>query len=507
MTFTTANLLQISNITKRYSSVIANNDVSLNLLEGQIHALLGENGAGKSTLVKIIYGLVKPDAGNMMLNNKVYAPENPQKARMSGVGMVFQHFSLFDALTVSQNVLLGMDKSISHSSLMDQIIEVSTNYGLPLNPNRTVGDLSAGERQRIEIVRCLLQKPKLLIMDEPTSVLTPNEINQLFNTLRKLSAHGTSILYISHKLEEVRNLCDSATILRNGSIVKSFVPSKTTSSKIAELMVGQKVKPTVKIKSGLKASILQVRNLSIKSKNTFGTNLKNINFELHQGEILGIGGVAGSGQDELLSALTGETSLEKNTLRYKNQDIGWMNPQQRREIGLLTAPEERLGHAAAPEMNLIENCLITAKQSQGLVKSGWVNLSKAAEFAEAIIKKFDVRTDSAKNSAKTLSGGNLQKFLIGRELNKKPEVLVVNQPTWGVDAAAAQFIRQALLDLTSEGNAVIVISQDLDELLEISDRFTALVNGFLSKPQLTHALSVSEIGLMLSTENRVGVEA
>ena len=507
MTLTTANLLQISNVTKRYSTVIANNDVSLNIFKGQIHALLGENGAGKSTLVKIIYGLVKPDAGDMILNNKVYAPENPKNARMSGVGVVFQHFSLFDALTVSQNVLLGMDKSISQNSLMDQIVEVSTSYGLPLNPNRTVGDLSAGERQRIEIVRCLLQKPKLLIMDEPTSVLTPNEINQLFNTLRKLSSQGTSILYISHKLEEVRALCDTATILRNGSIVKSFFPSKTTSAEIAELMVGQKVKPTIKIKSGLKETVLQVRNLSIKSKNTFGTNLKNINFELHQGEILGIGGVAGSGQDELLSALTGETNLEKNTLLYKNIDIGWMSPKQRREIGLLTAPEERLGHAAAPEMNLIENSLITAKNGHGLVKNGWINLSKAVKYAEDIINKFDVRTDSAKNSAKNLSGGNLQKFLIGRELNQNPEVLIVNQPTWGVDASAAQFIRQALLDLISKGNAVIIISQDLDELLEISDRFTALVNGSISKPQLTHTLSVSEIGLMLSTENRTGLEA
>jgi simple sugar transport system ATP-binding protein len=314
-------------------------------------------------------------------------------------------------------------------------------------------------------------------------------------------------LYISHKLEEVRALCDTATILRNGSIVKSFIPSKTTSAEIAELMVGQKVKPTIKIKSGLKATILKIKNLSIKSKNTFGTNLKNINFELHQGEILGIGGVAGSGQDELLSALTGETNLDKNTLFYKNKDIGWMSPKQRREIGLLTAPEERLGHAAAPEMNLIENCLITAKKGQGLFNSGWIDLSKAAKYAEDIINKFDVRTDSAKNSAKNLSGGNLQKFLIGRELNQNPEVLVVNQPTWGVDASAAQFIRQSLLDLISKGNAVIVISQDLDELLEISDRFTALVNGSISKPQLTHTLSVSEIGLMLSTENRTGLEA
>lgn len=505
MKLTKAKVLQVLNISKTYSTVVANDNVSLNLLEGQIHALLGENGAGKSTLVKIIYGLVKPDSGKMFLNNTTYAPENPKKARMHGVGMVFQHFSLFDALTVSQNILLGMDKSISQSSLINQIVEISTNYGLPLNPNMTVGDLSAGERQRIEIVRCLLQKPKLLIMDEPTSVLTPHEIEQLFNTLRKLSSQGTSILYISHKLEEVRALCGKATILRNGSIVKSFIPSNLSSAEIAELMVGQKIKPTIKTKSVSKEKVLEVRNLSIQSKNTFGTNLKNISFKLHHGEILGIGGVAGSGQDELLSALTGETKIKKNTLLFKERDIGKLNPQERREMGLLTAPEERLGHAAAPEMNLVENCLITAKRVEGLVKNGLINFTKATEFANSIIEKFDVRTDNATNSAKNLSGGNLQKFLIGRELSHNPEVLVVNQPTWGVDASAAQFIRQALLDLTSQGNAVIVISQDLDELLEISDKFTALVNGSISKPQLTHNMSISEIGLMLSTENQVGL--
>ena len=233
MEFTNPNVLQVSNLSKAYNNVLANDNISLDLNRGQIHALLGENGAGKSTLVKIIYGLVKPDNGNMVLNEREYAPENPQKARMSGIGMVFQHFSLFDSLTVAQNILLGLDKSYSFDSLVDQIVQISKNYGLALNPKMIVGDLSAGERQRIEIVRCLLQNPKLLIMDEPTSVLTPTEIEQLFITLNQLSSRGTSILYISHKLEEVRNLCTRGTILRNGKVIKNFIPSRTTSAEMA----------------------------------------------------------------------------------------------------------------------------------------------------------------------------------------------------------------------------------------------------------------------------------
>ena len=279
------------------------------------------------------------------------------------------------------------------------------------------------------------------------------------------------------------------------------MPSKTTSAEMAELMVGEKVKATVKKKSLSENKILQIKNLNLQSKTSFGTSLKNIRFEVSQGEILGIGGVAGSGQDELLLALTGETKVQTNTVFYKNKDIGHLNPQERRELGLLTAPEERLGHAAAPEMSLVENCLITAKKNKNLVERGWVKLDKATKFANDIIKRFDVRTDNSSSLAKTLSGGNLQKFLIGRELSQEPDVIIVNQPTWGVDASAAQFIRQALLDLVSRGTAAIIISQDLDELIEISDRFTALVNGAISKPKITNKLTVAEIGLMLSTQH------
>ncbi len=493
------NILVVSNITKAYPNILANNNICMELQQGTIHALLGENGAGKSTLVKIIYGLVKPDQGNLKFNGKNYKPDSPQTARKSGVGMVFQHFSLFEALTVSENVALGLDENFSLELISKKIINVSTEYGLPIDPQKTVGNLSAGERQRIEIVRCLLQNPKLLIMDEPTSVLTPYEIEQLFKTLKKLAVSGTSILYISHKLEEVRRLCDKATILRNGKVVKECIPKKLTASKIAELMVGEKIKPSFKSKFQHHNTVLKIKNLSLKSSDIFGINLSDINLNLHEGEILGIAGVAGSGQDELMAVFTGESILKKGHLFYLNKDIGKLTPTGRRKIGLMTAPEERLGHAAAPEMNLIENILITCEHNRKLSKNGIINFKETANFAETVITEFNVKTPNAKKMAKALSGGNLQKFLIGRELNQKPKVLIINQPTWGVDAAAAQFIRQAILDLAKRGSAVIVISQDLDELIDISDRFTALVNGRLSLPQQTENLTVTQIGLMLST--------
>jgi simple sugar transport system ATP-binding protein len=493
------NILVLSDIKKTYPGIVANDNVSMTLKTGTIHALLGENGAGKSTLVKIIYGLVKPDHGSLVLNQNPYKPDTPQIARKSGIGMVFQHFSLFEALNVAENVALGLDKNISVQAISKEIVTVSKEYGLPIDPKKTVGNLSAGERQRIEIVRCLLQKPKLLIMDEPTSVLTPNEIEELFKTLKKLASSGTSILYISHKLEEVRKLCDKATILRNGKVVKECNPKNLTASRIAELMVGEKIKPSLKTKNKSKNKVLEIKNLSLQSEDVFGTNLKNINLTLYEGEILAIAGVAGSGQTELMAILTGERLIEKNYLFYFNKDIGKLRPSNRRKIGLLTAPEERLGHAAAPEMSLIENVLITSEHNKNLLDRGLINFKKTKDFADKIISKFNVKTPHSKKLAKALSGGNLQKFLIGREINQNPKVLVINQPTWGVDASAAQFIRQSLLDLTKQGSAIIVISQDLDELIDISDRFTAVVNGSLSEPKRTETLTVSQIGLMLSS--------
>ena len=490
-------LLRLTGLTKAYPGVVANEDVSFDIQKGQIHALLGENGAGKSTLVKAIYGLVKPDSGEMTLNDAAFAPAEPRAARAAGVTMVFQHFSLFDALNVAENIALGMDSPPKMADLAARIREVSDGYGLPLDPARIVGDLSAGERQRVEIIRCLLQDPKLLIMDEPTSVLTPQEVEILFATLRKLRDEGTSILYISHKLEEIRTLCEQATILRLGKVVGACDPRQTSTGEMAEMMVGSALKAPARASTKPGDVRLSLTGLTARAPTAFGTPLREITLDVMSGEVLGIGGVAGNGQDELLLALSGEMLVDPQMIRLAGVAIGGLGPNARRKLGLLTAPEERLGHAAAPAMSLTENALLSGAVRQGLANNGMLDWRKSRQFAQSVIERFDVRTPGPANAAQSLSGGNLQKFVIGREIMQGPDVLIVNQPTWGVDAAAAAAIRQALLDLADQGAAVVVVSQDLDELMEISDRFAALNIGELSEPRPAAGLTVEEIGLML----------
>ncbi len=490
-------LLSIRGLTKAYPGVVANDDVSFDIAPGEIHALLGENGAGKSTLVKMIFGLVKPDKGEMLLHGAPYAPARPSDARQAGVAMVFQHFSLFDALNVAENVALGMESPPPMRDLARRIRAVSQTYGLPLDPWRIVGTLSAGERQRVEIIRCLLQNPRLLIMDEPTSVLTPQEVSILFETLAKLRAEGTSILYISHKLEEIRTLCDGATILRLGRNVGTCTPRDVSARQMAEMMVGSSF-AMPEPRAGAKGEVLlRCDGLSMPAPGPFGTPLRDVSFEVRAGEVLGIGGVAGNGQDELLMALSGERLSPAGALWFKGRDIGRDGPTARRAAGVLTGPEERLGHAAAPDMTLTENAVLTAARRKGLVRGGFIDWDAAQSFADHVIARYDVRTPGAGVAARSLSGGNLQKYVVGREIEQDPDVFVVNQPTWGVDAAAAAAIRQALLDLAARGAAIICISQDLDELMQISDRFAALNEGRLSAAHVAAGLSIERIGLMM----------
>ncbi|MEM7240975.1 MAG: ABC transporter ATP-binding protein [Pseudomonadota bacterium] len=490
-------LLELDALTKAYPGVVANDAVSFAIEKGEIHALLGENGAGKSTLVKMIYGLVKPDTGTMHFEGAPFAPSEPSMARRAGVAMVFQHFSLFEALTVAENIALGMEAPPPPSELSSQIKEISERYGLTLDPDRLIGDLSVGERQRVEIVRCLLQDPKLLIMDEPTSVLTPQEVDILFKTLRQLSEEGTAILYISHKLEEIRTLCQNATILRHGTVVATCDPKKETAKSLAEMMVGKKLKSPKKSKTSHGNILCRVETLALARADAFGTDLKDITFSIHAGEVLGIAGVAGNGQDELMLALSGERRIDAGRITLNSLDLSHLSPSQRRMKGLHAAPEERLGHAAVPDMSLTDNTLITGFERQSLGKRGLIDFSKAKKFAERVIETFDVRTLGPNNAAKSLSGGNLQKFVIGREICQKPKLLIVNQPTWGVDAAAAADIRQAILELAREGAAILVLSQDLDELFEICDKVAVLHEGHLSDARDAGKITMEEIGLLM----------
>ncbi len=491
-------LIAVNGITKSFSSTLANANIKLSVNSGEIHALLGENGAGKSTLVKIIYGLISPDSGEMTLSNEKFHPKNPKDARANGIGMVFQHFSLFNALNVFENIAIGLDDSIKENDLRSQIVDLSKNYGLPLNPDDIVGNLSAGQQQRIEIVRCLLQNPKLLIMDEPTSVLNPIEVNQLFFTLKKLASEGTSILYISHKLGEVKELCGRATILRSGKVVETCNTNDFSAPELAELMVGNSLKSPVRVERKFGQVILKLENVYRESEDQFGTSLKNINLEVKSGEILGIGGVSGNGQEELMTTLSGELAPRKGTVLFKGSKINFMNAEERRCIGIFSAPEERLGHAACPHMKLSENVLITCSKTANLTNYGMIQKNLSERLTKEIISEFDVKTTSSESVASSLSGGNLQKFVIGRELLQKPKLLIINQPTWGVDAAAASFIRQSIINLAENGSAVVIISQDLDELIEISDKFTALVGGRISDPKPTDTLQIKDIGQMMS---------
>jgi simple sugar transport system ATP-binding protein len=492
-------LLKLIDITKRYPGCVANDNVSLEIESGEIHALLGENGAGKSTLVKIIYGVVRPDEGEIFWQGAQVTIGSPRVAQRLGIGMVFQHFSLFEALTVEENIALGLADAAAREGLREKIIRVSAQYGLALDPGRVVHDLSVGERQRIEIVRCLLTEPKLLIMDEPTSVLTPQEATQLFHTLRRLAAEGCAILYISHKLEEVRALCGAATIMRLGRVVGQCRPAEKTVKQLAEMMINAELKAPARgvAGPGNGPPRLTLAALNLPSQTPFGTDLKDISVSVAGGEILGIAGVAGNGQSELMEALCGEVLAPRDAIAIDGAAAGRLRPQARRTLGAGFVPEERNGHGAVPGMSLSENALLAAYRRPGLVRRGMVNAARVGEFARDIIARFDVRTTGPHAAARALSGGNLQKFLIGREVLQSPGVLVINQPTWGVDAGAAAFIHAALIGLARAGAAVVVISQDLDEIFVLADRIAVIAGGRLSPPVAAGAATVESIGLLM----------
>ncbi|MGF1476224.1 MAG: ABC transporter ATP-binding protein [Geminicoccaceae bacterium] len=491
--------LALKNITKRFPGVTANDAISFEVAPGEIHALLGENGAGKSTLVNIIYGVLQADEGDIFWEGKPVRIDDPQASRSLGIGMVFQHFSLFDAMTVLENIALGIETRQDLKSLAERVVDVSRAYGLPLDPTREVHSLSVGERQRIEIVRCLLQKPKLLIMEEPTSVLTPQEVTRLFETLRQLRGEGCSVLYISHKLEEIKQLCQRATILRDGKVVGECDPAVETAKSMAQQMISAEVRTLDRrSRSQAGSARLSVDGLDLPASGAFDTNLQAISFEVRSGEIFGIAGVAGNGQRELFQALSGERRLDDpRAIRLDGKPVGGLGPGGRRKLGLGAVPEERNGHAAIGQMSLVENALLSARQRKGLATGGWLHLSAAERFTDDIIRRFDVRTRAATATARSLSGGNLQKFVIGREVLQEPGVLVVSQPTWGVDAGAAAAIHQSLIDLAASGAAVLIISQDLDELLTLSDRLAVINLGRLSNAFDTERVSLEEIGLLM----------
>jgi ABC-type uncharacterized transport system ATPase subunit len=495
-----APLVAMRGIVKRFGTLVANDRVDLVLRPGEIHALLGENGAGKSTLVKVLFGLLQPDAGEIVWQGRPVEFGNPQDAAAFGIGMVFQHFSLFDNLTVAENIAVALPDSGGPRKLAERIVAVGRSYGLELDPDRPVWSLSAGERQRIEIVRALLREPKLLILDEPTSVLTPQEAEGLFATLKRLAGSGCALLYISHKLDEVKRLCSGATVMRGGKVVATCDPRQETVSRLASLMVGADVKairPAAAHPVG--AVRIELNNLALPSPDLHGVDLRDVVMAVQGGEIFGIAGVAGNGQSELFAALSGELEAPRpDDVLIDGAPVGREAIGLRRLRNAAFVPEERLGHAAAPRLSLSENVVLSRHATGGIVRRGTIRMSEARRIAADVIRVFDVRKGGDDPAAGTLSGGNLQKFVVGREILREPGVLVVDQPTWGVDAGAASTIRQALVDLASRGSAVVVISQDLDELFAIADRIAVLHEGRLSAARSARNTTREEIGILMA---------
>ncbi len=491
--------LAVKGIRKAYPAVVANDNINMTVMPGEIHAVLGENGAGKSTLMKLIYGVAHPDEGEIRWEGVPVTIKNPAQAREMGIGMVFQHFSLFETLTVTQNVALALPGKFDLVALARRIEEVSERYGLPVDPRRLVHALSVGERQRVEIVRCLLSDPRLLILDEPTSVLTPQAVRKLFDTLRQLVSEGRSILYISHKLDEIQELCHTATVLRGGKVIGACKPAQETPHSMARMMIGEDLPVCHHGEPSVGGEVrLKIEGLSRVSDDPFGVDLKDIHLEVRSGEIVGIAGVSGNGQQELLLAISGEETVSnKNQVKVCGTPAGRMHAGRRRCLGMCFVPEDRLGRGAVPRMTLTENSLLTAHR-QKMLSAGLIRFKAARRFAEECISRFDVRCGGPEAEAKMLSGGNLQKFIVGREIMQNPKLLVLAQPTWGVDVGAASFIRRTLVDLRNKGMAILVISEELEELFEIADRMVVIAKGKLSPTKATSETGVEEIGIWMS---------
>jgi simple sugar transport system ATP-binding protein len=448
-------------------------------MPGEIHAVLGENGAGKSTLMKIIYGAVRPDSGVVRWNGQPVQVHSPRQARALGIAMVFQHFALFETLTVAENVWLGLDEKMPRAAVAREVERIARHYGLELDPTQPVSSLSVGERQRVEILRSLLARPELLILDEPTAVLTPQMAERLFVTLRQVAAGGCSILYISHKLDEVRALCMSCTVLRGGRAVGTVDPRAETNRSLSELMLGSAppAPPTRVAERGPVA--LELRGLSLPAADERGVALAGIDLGLHAGEILGVAGVSGNGQAELLAALSGEDRrAAAGTILLFGRDVGGASPRARRAQGLHFVPEERIGRGSVPGLALAANTLLTRREPVG--PGGWLYRGRARRLAARLIERFGVSARGPDSAAGSLSGGNLQKFIVGREVDAGPRVLVVAQPTWGLDVGAAAQIRREIAALCDAGAAALVVSEDLEELFELCTDLVVIARGRFS---------------------------
>ncbi len=492
--------LKISNVTKIYPGCVANDNVSLEFNSGKIYALLGENGAGKSTLVKILSGVIIPDEGKIYLNENNLKLNSPLDAKKNDIGMVFQHFNLFETLSVFENLIIDSDEQ--RKSLREKIDSIMKKYNFSIDLDIPVLNLSAGQKQKVEIIRCLIRNPKVLIMDEPTSVLTEQETSELFLSLKKFSEEGILIIYITHKLKEVMQLCDEVAVMRRGKLVSVSQIKNENIESLANKMVGQNLKTIKKRKTKTSSDqLINITNLNFISEDPFETNLNNINFSVNRGECLGIAGISGNGQSELFQVLSGEILSDKNSIEYNKNYIGDLNPQERREYLMAFSPEDRLEQAAIPQMAIFENVALNNFKSSNFFNNGLINENKIKEHSKKIISDFNVNTDNIELKSQFLSGGNLQKLIIGRELITAPDLLICFNPTWGLDVGAINYIHETLIKINEQNKSIILISTDTDELLKLSDKISVIHKGKLSNIMNADEVTSEKLGILMGGGN------
>jgi ABC-type uncharacterized transport system ATPase subunit len=502
--------LRMVGITRTFPGVVANDNIDFSVEKGEIHALVGENGAGKSTLMNILYGMQQADSGQIFLEDRPISIPHPQAAIRLGIGMVHQHFQLVPSLSVAENVALGYEPRrgpfVERAQMIAQVRDLSARFGLQSDPLARVGDLSVGEQQRVEILKLLYRDAHLLILDEPSAVLTPQEVDDLFNVLRRLLEGGRTAIFITHKLNEVMAICERATVLRRGKVVGTVKIPETTSEEIARMMVGHEVQTvarSARANGGAeRPAKLIVRNLNALDDRGLPA-LRGMTFTLHAGEIVGVAGVEGNGQHELLETLVGLRPPQRGDVILDGQTVTLLRNRERRERGLAVIPEDRTHQGLSRASSILENLIATRYYASPLSRFGWLARREIQNFAGRLMGQFDIRAQNSDTVTATLSGGNAQKVVVAREIAEHPKVLIAAQPTRGLDIGAANFVHQELFYLRDQGTAILIISADLDEILAVADRILVIFEGLMAGELSAEEATPERLGILMTGHHRV----
>ena len=496
------NVIEMREITKVFGEFVANDKINLELRKGEIHALLGENGAGKSTLMNMLAGLLEPTSGEIVVNGQVVKLDSPSKAASLGIGMVHQHFMLVEAFTVAENIILGSE--LTKNGVLDiaratrEINELSERYGLAVYPSAKVADISVGAQQRVEILKTLYRGADILIFDEPTAVLTPSEIDELMAIMKKLVKEGKSIILITHKLDEIRAVSDRVTVIRRGKSIETVEIVGATNADLAEMMVGRSVSfKTEKQPAQTKEVVLSIKDLVV-NENRGVPAVKNLSLDVRAGEIVGIAGIDGNGQSELIQAITGLRKIESGSVELKGQSISGLHPRQITELSVGHVPEDRHRDGLVLEMMISENIALQTYYKEPLSKKGILNYTNIIDYSRKLMQEFDVRAASEIVPASALSGGNQQKAIIAREIDRNPDLLIVSQPTRGLDVGAIEYIHKRLIQERDNGKAVLVVSFELDEILNVSDRIAVIHDGKIQGIVTPETTNKQELGVLMA---------